>query len=67
MEEEDSYIPPPPSREPPPFRPNFWKVCFAHGDQTKYYRKLYGRRSQVKTLREFGQETSSDQMEQDHM
>ena len=30
--------------------PNWWKVCFVHGDQTKYYRKLYGRKSQVRSL-----------------
>ena len=31
--------------------PSWWKVCFVHGDQTKYYRKLYGRKSHVRTLR----------------
>jgi hypothetical protein len=31
--------------------PNWWKVCFVHGDQTKYYRKLYGRKSSVRSLR----------------
>ena len=31
--------------------PNWWRVCFVHGDQTKYYRKLYGRKSHVRTLR----------------
>ena len=30
--------------------PAWWKVCFVHGDQTKYYRKLYGRKSQVRSL-----------------
>ena len=30
--------------------PNWWRVCFVHGDQTKYYRKLYGRKSQVRSL-----------------
>ena len=30
--------------------PNWWKVCFVHGDQTKYYRKLYGRKSSVRSL-----------------
>ena len=31
--------------------PNWWKVCFVHVDQTKYYRKLYGRKSSVRSLR----------------
>ena len=34
-----------------PSIPNWWKVCFVHGDQTKYYRKLYGRKSHVRNLR----------------
>ena len=21
---------------------NWWRVCFVHGDQTKFYRQLYG-------------------------
>jgi len=36
---------------PLPSIPNWWKVCFVHGDQTKYYRKLYGRKSHVRNLR----------------
>ena len=31
--------------------PAWWRVCFVHGDQTKYYRKLYGRKSSVRSLR----------------
>ena len=34
-----------------PSIPNWWRVCFVHGDQTKYYRKLYGRKSSVRSLR----------------
>ena len=34
-----------------PSIPNWWRVCFVHGDQTKYYRKLYGRKSHVRNLR----------------
>ena len=35
--------------------PNWWKVRFVHGDQTKYYRKLYGRKSSVRSLRGEGE------------
>ena len=37
-----------------PSIPNWWRVCFVHGDQTKYYRKLYGRKSHVRSLRGAG-------------
>ena len=30
--------------------PAWWRVCFVHGDQTKNYRKLYGRKSEVRSL-----------------
>ena len=30
--------------------PNWWKVCFVHGDQTKFYRQLYGhKRAAIRT------------------
>lgn len=44
--------------------PNWWKVCFVHGDQTKYYRKLYGRKSQVRSLRH-GDNLQPDSMTSD--
>ena len=34
--------------------PGWWKVCFVYGDQTKAYRKLYGRKSQVRSLKSYG-------------
>ena len=27
----------------------WWKVCLVHGDQTKFYRHLYGKRAAIKT------------------
>ncbi|XP_059078676.1 protein prickle-like isoform X3 [Tigriopus californicus] len=27
----------------------WWKVCFVHGDQTKFYRQLYGKRAAIRT------------------
>ena len=39
------------SKELLPGTPGWWKVCFVYGDQTKYYRKLYGRKSQVRSLK----------------
>ena len=34
----------------------WWNLCFVHGDQTKYYRQLYGKRRPIRTL----QQTSTD-------
>ena len=28
----------------------WWKVCFVHGDQTKFYRQLYGKRAAIKAV-----------------
>ena len=28
----------------------WWNLCFVHGDQTKYYRQLYGKRTQIRRL-----------------
>ncbi len=28
----------------------WWNLCFVHGDQTKYYRQLYGKRRPIRTL-----------------
>jgi hypothetical protein len=28
----------------------WWKVCWVYGDQSKYYRQLYGRRTTLRTL-----------------
>ena len=44
--------------------PAWWRVCFVHGDQTKYYRKLYGRKSQVRSLRH-GDNLQPDSMTSD--
>ena len=33
--------------------PSWWKVCFVYGDQTKVYRKLYGRKSHVRSLKSY--------------
>lgn len=34
----------------------WWKVCFVHGDQTKYYRQLYGKRAAIRTqIRDYQQ------------
>ena len=27
----------------------WWRVCFVHGDQTKFYRQLYGKRAAIRT------------------
>jgi hypothetical protein len=39
--------------------PSWWKVCFVYGDQTKVYRKLYGRKSQVRSLKCYNGDLSS--------
>ena len=41
------------SSELVPSIPNWWKVCFVYGDQTKYYRKLYGKKSHVRNLKSY--------------
>ena len=41
------------SKEVLPTIPNWWKVCFVYGDQTKNYRKLYGRKSHVRNLKSY--------------
>ena len=41
------------SSEVAPSIPNWWKVCFVYGDQTKYYRKLYGKKSHVRNLKSY--------------
>ena len=28
----------------------WWNLCFVYGDQTKYYRQLYGKRTQIRRL-----------------
>ena len=30
----------------------WWNLCFVHGDQTKYYRQLYGKRRPIRTLQQ---------------
>lgn len=30
----------------------WWKVCWVYGDQTKFYRQLYGHRKTLNTLRD---------------
>ena len=45
----------------------WWKVCFMHGDQTKFYRDLYGRNSQIgpnpiKAAQNFGRIGSAGQL-----
>jgi hypothetical protein len=39
--------------------PNWWKVCFVYGDQTKVYRKLYGRKSHVRSLKSYAGDLSA--------
>ena len=33
-----------------PGRWQWWNLCFVYGDQTKYYRQLYGKRRQIKRI-----------------
>ena len=33
----------------------WWNLCFVHGDQTKYYRQLYGKRRPIRTLQQQGE------------
>ena len=48
--------------------PAWWRVCFVHGDQTKYYRKLYGRKCEVRTLALTGDtSTRGSEADQDSM
>jgi hypothetical protein len=30
----------------------WWNFCFVYGDQTKYYRQLYGKRKPITTLQQ---------------
>jgi hypothetical protein len=39
--------------------PSWWKVCFVYGDQTKVYRKLYGRKSHVRSLKSYAGELAA--------
>ena len=34
----------------------WWNLCFVHGDQTKYYRQLYGKRTQIRRLQHLKQQ-----------
>ena len=36
----------------PDLNKQWWKVCFVHGDQTKFYRQLYGKRPMALTEEE---------------
>ena len=38
----------------------WWNLCFVYGDQTKYYRQLYGKRTQIRRIQHIKQ---SDQEE----
>merc|ERR1719412_1506191 len=38
----------------------WWNLCFVHGDQTKYYRQLYGKRRVIRTLAENSCQCSQD-------
>ena len=31
-------------------RKQWWNLCFVYGDQTKYYRQLYGKRRQINRI-----------------
>ena len=31
-------------------RRQWWNLCFVYGDQTKYYRQLYGKRRPIKRI-----------------
>ena len=37
----------------------WWNLCFVHGDQTKYYRQLYGKRRPIRTLQQSSAESSN--------
>ena len=37
----------------------WWNLCFVHGDQTKYYRQLYGKRRPIRTLQQTSTENPS--------
>ena len=30
----------------------WWNLCFVHGDQTKYYRQLYGKRRPIRLMQQ---------------
>ena len=34
----------------------WWNLCFVHGDQTKYYRQLYGKRTPIRRLQHLKQQ-----------
>lgn len=49
-----------------PSVPGWWKVCFVYGDQTKYYRKLYGKKSaQVRNLKSYAVSVSGSATSED--
>jgi hypothetical protein len=39
----------------------WWNFCFVYGDQTKYYRQLYGKRKPITTLQQQRQNESGNQ------
>ena len=37
-------------------RRQWWNLCFVYGDQTKYYRQLYGKRTPIRRLQHLKQQ-----------
>ena len=41
----------------------WWNLCFVHGDQTKYYRQLYGKRRPIRLMQQQTNALSDDSTE----
>ena len=42
----------------------WWNLCFVHGDQTKYYRQLYGKRRPIRTLMQHSDDNNDSDVQQ---
>ena len=47
-------------------RRQWWNFCFVYGDQTKYYRQLYGKRTPIRRLQYLKQQQNQLQTKQDN-
>ena len=58
MDHSNTFVP---GRSPGPSiltggRRQWWNLCFVYGDQTKYYRQLYGKRTPIRRLQHLKQQ-----------
>ena len=44
-------------------RRQWWNLCFVYGDQTKYYRQLYGKRTPIRRLQHLKQQQQQSQQQ----